>query len=240
MEEVFRRLQAAILVINLEKCTFAVSEVDFLGLRHRFRPPSSRVAAIQKYPRPATVKQLLAFLGVFNFYRRFVPAAARMLRPLTDSTWGSPKATAAVEWMPQMVAAFDAARTALGVAALLAHPQQAQELAVMVDSSPNHVGAALQQRRSAAADWQPLTFFYKKLEPAQMRYSAFNRELFCLCRRYPPLPLHAGMPTLHHLHRPQAPDIHAGQGVGAVDSHAVETALLRGRVHNRYPAHPEF
>jgi hypothetical protein len=51
-----------------------------------------------------------------------------------------------------MVAAFDAARTALGAAALLAHPQQDQELAVMVDASADHVSAALQQRRSAAAD----------------------------------------------------------------------------------------
>jgi hypothetical protein len=115
---------------------------------------------------------------VFNFYRRFVPAAAKILRPLTDSTRGSPKATAAVDWTPPMVAAFDAARTALGAAALLAHPQQDQELAVMVDASADHVGAALQQRRSAAADWQPLAFFTKKLEPAQMRYSAFDRELF--------------------------------------------------------------
>jgi hypothetical protein len=77
-----------------------------------------------------------------------------------------------------MVAAFEATRTALGAAALLAHPQQDQELAVMVDASADHVGAALQQRRSAAADLQPLAFFSKKLEPAQMRYSAFDRELF--------------------------------------------------------------
>ncbi len=76
-----------------------------------------------------------------------------------------------------MVAAFDAARTALGVAALLAHPQQDQELAVMWDASADHVGTALHQRQSAAADW-PLTFFSKKLEPAQMWYSAFDRELF--------------------------------------------------------------
>jgi hypothetical protein len=143
-----------------------------------FAPLPSRVAAIQRYPRPVTVKQLLAFLGVFNFYRWFVPAAAKILRPLTDSTRGSPKAMAAVEWTPPMAAAFDAARTALGAAGLLAHPQQDQELAVMVDASADHVGAALQQRRSAAADWQPLAFFSKKLEPAQMRYSAFDREMF--------------------------------------------------------------
>jgi len=145
VEEVFRWLQAAGLVINFEKCTFAVPEVDFLGHRvsaSGFAPLPSRVAAIQKYPRPTTVKQLLAFLGVFNFYRRFVPAAARILRPLTDSTRGSPKATAAVDWTPPMVAAFDAARTALGATALLAHPQQDQELALMVDASADHVGAA--------------------------------------------------------------------------------------------------
>jgi hypothetical protein len=119
------------------------------------------------------VKQLLAFLGVFNFYRRFVPAVAKILRPLTDSKRGSPKATAAVEWTPPMEAAFDAARTTLGVAALLAEDQ---ELAVMVDASADHVGTAQHQRRSpAAADWQPLAFFSKKLEPAQMRYSAFDR-----------------------------------------------------------------
>jgi hypothetical protein len=60
-----------------------VPEVDFLGHRvsaSGFAPLPSRVATIQKYPRPATVKQLLAFLGVFNFYRRFVPAAAKILR----------------------------------------------------------------------------------------------------------------------------------------------------------------
>ncbi len=103
---------------------------------------------------------------------------AKILRPLTDSTQGSPKATAAVDWTPPMVAAFDAARTALGAATLLAHPQKDQELTVMVDASADHVGAALQQRPSTAADWQPLAFFSKKLELAQMRYSAFDRELF--------------------------------------------------------------
>jgi hypothetical protein len=93
VEEVFRLLQAAGLVINFEKCTFAIPEVDFLGHRvsaSGFAPLPSRVAAIQKYLRPETVKQLLAFLGVFYFYRRFVPAAAKILRPLTDLTRGSP------------------------------------------------------------------------------------------------------------------------------------------------------
>ncbi len=57
VEGVFQRLPAAGLVINFEKCTFAVPEVDFLGHRVSasvFAPLPSRVANIQKYPRPAT------------------------------------------------------------------------------------------------------------------------------------------------------------------------------------------
>jgi hypothetical protein len=48
----------------------------------------------------------------------------------------------------------------------------------MWEASADHVGTALRQRRSAAADCQPLAFFSKKLEPAQMRYCAVDRELF--------------------------------------------------------------
>jgi hypothetical protein len=81
VEEVFRRLRSAGLVINGEKCEFAVREVQFLG--HHFtaeglRPLPDRVAAIQDHPRPSTVKLLQAFLGVVNFYRRFVPATRQL------------------------------------------------------------------------------------------------------------------------------------------------------------------
>jgi hypothetical protein len=91
---------------------------------------------------------------------------------------GSPKSTAAVECTPPMEVAFDVARTALGAAVLLAHTQQDQELAVMVEASADHDCVAQQQRHSPAADWQLLVFFLKKLELAQMRCSALDRELF--------------------------------------------------------------
>jgi hypothetical protein len=80
VEGVFRCLWSARLVINGEKCEFAVWEVQFLGhhvTAEGIRPLPGRVAAIQDHPRPSTVKQLQAFLG-------------------TDSLKGGLKATAAV------------------------------------------------------------------------------------------------------------------------------------------------
>jgi hypothetical protein len=51
----------------------------------------------------------------------------------------------------------------------------------MVDASTDCVGAALQQQASPSSPWQPLEFFSKKLEPAQVQYSAFDQELLACC-----------------------------------------------------------
>ncbi len=59
----------------------------------------------------------------------------------------------------------------------MAHPTPGAEVALMGDASGYHMGAALQQRTSAVAAWQPLDFYSKKLDSAQRRYSAFDREL---------------------------------------------------------------
>ena len=58
----------------------------------------------------------------------------------------------------------------------LAHPLQEAELSLAVDASNHHVGAALQQR-SPGGEWQPLSFFSRKLTNTETRYSTFNREL---------------------------------------------------------------
>jgi RNase H-like domain found in reverse transcriptase len=60
---------------------------------------------------------------------------------------------------------------------LLAHLSERTELALIVDALADQVGAALHQRTSTRAAWQPLGFFSKKLEPAQTRYSVFDHQL---------------------------------------------------------------
>jgi hypothetical protein len=52
------------------------------------------------------------------------------------------------------------------------------DLYVVVDASATHVGACLQQQLPGKRDWQPLEFFSEKLQAAQLKYSAFDRELF--------------------------------------------------------------
>jgi hypothetical protein len=111
-----------------------------------------------------------------NFYRRFLPSITRTLRPLTDGLRGGRKGK--LEWSVAIYAAFAGAKQALLSATHLAHPTVGAELSVVVDASATHVGTCLQQQLPARRDWQPLGFFSKKLEAAQQKYSAFDRELF--------------------------------------------------------------
>ncbi len=160
---------------------WGVQELNYLG--HKISaagvlPLPSHVAAIQDFPRPTIIKELQAFLGMVNFYRRFLPRIARTLRPLTDALCGGRKGADKLDWSAAMDVAFAGAKQSLLTATHLTHPTVGAELSVVVDASATHVGACLQQRLPGPKVWQPLGFFSKKLEATQQKYSAFDRELF--------------------------------------------------------------
>jgi hypothetical protein len=182
LKVVFTVLQSNGLIVNADKCLLGCLAVDFLG--HRLTaggisPLPARVQAIADCPQPATVKQLQAFLGLFNFYRRFVPAAARIIQPLTRALRGGLKGSTPLVWSPGMADSFNAARLALSSSAVLVHPAPGAEISMVTDASASHIGAAIQQRRPGQA-WQPLGFFSAQLDKAQVNYSAFDRELLAV------------------------------------------------------------
>ena len=180
LREIFRRLKQAGLILNLAKCTFSRPSVEFLGHQvcsSGIRPLTAKVEALRRHPKPATVKELQQFLGLLNFYRRFIPGAAKTLAPLTEQLKGAPAGSSKLQWSAAMSTAFDTAKASLSASALLSHPSSSAELVVVADASSSHVGAALHQRRRTSDPWQPLGFFSKKLDRAQVSYSAFDREL---------------------------------------------------------------
>ena len=113
-----------------------------------------------------------------NFYRRFLPHAADLLYPLTQLLGNSNSGTKEVNWTEIALGAFNAAKDALANATLLNHPQPSAQLAIMTDASDVAVGAVLHQR--ATGQWQPISYFSRKLKPAEVRYSAFDRELLAI------------------------------------------------------------
>ena len=88
LRQVLERLRDNGLVLNLDKCQFFQSAVNFLGLRMSaagVAPLPSQLAAIKTFPRPGTVKELQGFLVAVKFNQHFLPAAATILLPLTEA-----------------------------------------------------------------------------------------------------------------------------------------------------------
>ena len=179
LETLFERLQQHGLVIHPKKCQFGRATIDFLG--HRVSaagavPLPERVEAIARFPRPVSVKALREFLGMVNFYHRFIPKAAQLMQPLHQSLKGP--AGALVEWTPERAQSFVAVKAALAEAALLAHPVPSAPIAITSDASDTAVGAVYEQLVDGV--WQPLAFFSRQLRPPERKYSTFDRELLAL------------------------------------------------------------
>ncbi len=150
LSQVFEILEKSSLIVNAEKCVFGRPTIDFLG--HTISaagssPLPSRVSAIADFPRLSNVRQLQAFLGIFCFYRKFIPAASRLILPLTRALRGSPRGDQPLFWSAEMAAAFSVARQALSSSAVLEHPVDGAELSLVTDASSSHVGAVIQQKR---------------------------------------------------------------------------------------------
>lgn len=179
LKQVFQRFEKYGVVLNASKCVLGESSVKFLGhvvTPEGISPLPEKVAAIEKFPKPETVKELRRFLAICNFYRRFVPHAAGTQAVLSAYLKGAKRNDRTpIIWSEEASAAFEKCKSSLVEATVLSHPAADASLAMVVDASDTAVGAALHQK--VVKGWQPLAFYSKTLSPSQRRYSAYDREL---------------------------------------------------------------
>lgn len=180
LHQLFQRLNDYGIVINPNKCIFAVPELDFLG--HHVTPKGisplkDKVQAIHSFPPPSSLRKLREFLGLVNFYRRFIPDCAKTVQPLTDLLSG-PRRNRPITFNDTHHKAFDKVKTDLAEATMLTHLIPSAPISIMVDASDFAVGGVLQQH--VEDSWKPVAFFSKRLQPAETRYSTFSRELLAI------------------------------------------------------------
>lgn len=178
--EVFHRFRQHGISLNAEKCHIGSASLEILGHQidsNGIRPQSEKIAIVKDYPLPTSMRQLRRFLGLINYYRRFIPNCAEIAQPLTDLLRGNSKTLSMTE---SASAAFQKLKTYLSEATELNYvPTDPNvQLFLATDASQEAVGAVLQQLKDGA--FQPLSFFSRRLQPAQTRYSTFGRELLAI------------------------------------------------------------
>lgn len=179
---IFERLNDYGLAINLSKSTFGVDSVRYLGYlitTAGIQPLPDKVQAIVDMPKPNTIVELRRFLGVINFYRKFIKNAAQLQAPLNELLRNSKRNDKRpVQWTQHTTEAFQQCKQSLAEAARLAYPVENAVLVLTTDASDVAIGAVLEQ--SQDDELRPIAFFSKKLNSAQKNYSVYDRELLAI------------------------------------------------------------
>ena len=183
LQAVLERLCKNNLRVNPLKCQIGVEELEFLGHHISAKgiaPTEDKVSALTNYKRPEKLKGLRRFLGMANFYRRFLPNGASLLMPLYGlvSRNQVKKGNPLLDWKECEIESFNNAKMALKQSTMLAFPNPAEPLIIAADASNTAVGGTLYQLING--DKKPLGFFSKKLDKTQSKYSVFGRELLAL------------------------------------------------------------
>ncbi|BHF67170.1 hypothetical protein SprV_0301019500 [Sparganum proliferum] len=141
LRQLFERLDSYGVIINAAKCEFGVPSLTFLGHvvdSEGIKPVPDKVSAISTFPVPTTINQLRRFLGMVNYYHRFLPHGATILQPLNSLLTHSKKTLVMTE---EAVKSFNDVKAALASATLLAHPRADAQLTLMTDASSTAVAS---------------------------------------------------------------------------------------------------
>ncbi|KAL2225830.1 UNVERIFIED_CONTAM: Retrovirus-related Pol polyprotein from transposon [Sesamum indicum] len=141
---VLTRLHKHELYVKVSKCSFARESIDFLGHiveRGRIRIDLKKVQAIEEWRPPSDVHDLCSFLGLANYYRRFVKGYSATARPLTDLL----KKTGTWNWTPQCQVAFDDLKKAMVTNPVVALPDMSKPFVVETDASDFALKGVLMQ-----------------------------------------------------------------------------------------------
>lgn len=181
LEILFGRLKEYGVTINVNKCEFAVRNIKFLGYNIAstgISPCEDRVKIINSYPRPSKIIELRRFLGMVNYYHRFIKGLAGIIVPLNDFVKGNPSRNQLIKWNDRAIKAFEETKTAAANATLLVYPNSQGKLQLVTDASDWAIGAVLQQCDKSQV--KPIAFFSRKLSEVEAKRSAFDRELLAI------------------------------------------------------------
>ena len=174
LERVLHGLDEAGLRLKRQKCKFLLPSVEYLGHKisaQGLQPTESKIQDLQDAPVPKDVSQLKAFLGLLNYYGKFIPNLSTLLAPLhrlleKSTTW---------HWGSDQQEAFDKVKKVLTSDRILTHYDPTRPLILACDASPYGVGAVLSHQLNDGTR-RPVAFASRSLGSAEKKYSQLDKE----------------------------------------------------------------
>ena len=174
LEEVLQRLQHHGLRANKSKCEFFKEKITFCGHdidREGLHKTTDKTAAVVNAPRPQSVAEVRSFLGLVNYYHKFLPNLATILHPLNQML----ERNYQWDWTDQCEEAFDKVKVMIASDLVLTHYDPNLPLQLACDASPVGIGAVLSHVMPDGTE-RPIAFASRSLSKAERNYAQIDKE----------------------------------------------------------------
>ena len=177
LRTVFLRLRKAKLKLKPKKCHFFQRQVSFLGhivSEDGVSMDPQKVLKIKDCPAPQDVHEVRSILGLFSYYRRFIPHFSETARPIIKLT----EKNRQFQWQDVHQQAFENLKQALTEASVLSHPRTEGQFILDTDASDEGIGAVLSQVQDG--EERVLAFGSRTLTKTERNYCITRRELLAV------------------------------------------------------------
>jgi deoxyuridine 5'-triphosphate nucleotidohydrolase len=177
VRQVFDLLRKHKLYGTMVKCEFFKEAVEYLGhiiSSQGIATDPKKVEVIKAWPVPTNLKELQSFLGLCNYYRRFIKDYSRIATSLTNLTHKDTP----YEWTPANTQAFEELKQQMTEAPVLCIPDPELPFTVTTDASDFAVGAVLSQDQGQGP--QPVAFTSRKMNPHEKNYAVHEKETLAI------------------------------------------------------------
>ena len=178
--EVIRRLEENDLYVKPEKCKWKVREVGFLEViigPDGIKMEEEKVKGVVEWLTSKCVKDIQKFLGLVNYYRRFIEGFASIARPLHDMVKKNKK----WEWTEKQEKAFKELKEWFTKEPVLAAPDIDKKMRMEVDASDYVTGGVLSMECEDGL-WRPVAFLFKSLNETERNYEIHDKEMLAIIR----------------------------------------------------------
>ena len=178
--EVIKRLEENVLYVKLEKCKWKVREVEFLrvviGLEG-IKMEKEKVKGVLEWLTPKCVKDVQKFLGLANYYCRFIEGFTMVARPLHDMVKKDKK----WEWTEKQEETFKELKKRFMEEPVLAAPDIDKKMRIEVDALDYATGDVLSMECGDGL-WRPVAFLSKSLNETERNYEIHDKEMLAIIR----------------------------------------------------------
>jgi hypothetical protein len=179
IQQVLHTLRQHKLYANLEKCSFGMDRFHYLGYiidQHGVHVDPANIQVIHDWPAPTTLIELRSFLGLANFYRRFLLGFSHIAWALSQITKGGGKEKFAWGWSQKQE--FGDLKQRLCSSLVLSLPDLQHPFEIETNASDYVVGVVLTQHG------HPVAYHSETLSDDVCKYPTYDKEMYSIAQSY--------------------------------------------------------